>query len=149
MKYTCSIEVRGNIDQVAQLWANEDHFAVWQDGFQSIERIKGEPETRGCRSRILFMQGGKPMELIETVLESDLPRVKSALYEHSHMSNTQTTRFESLPNGNTRFTSEVEYLQFHNWIPKLMAWLMPGLFKKQSLKWMRQFKQFAEQNLAN
>lgn len=84
------------------------------------------------------------MELIETIIESDLPKVKTALYDHIHMSNTQTTRFESLPNGNTRYISEVEYLQFHSWIPKLMAWLIPGVFKKQSMKWMKQFKKFAE-----
>ncbi len=144
MKYTCSIEIKGNPEQIAQLWANEDHFASWQDGFQSIERIKGDGITKGSRSRIILNQGGRPMELIETIIESDLPKVKTALYDHIHMSNTQTTRFESLPNGNTRYISEVEYLQFHSWIPKLMAWLIPGVFKKQSMKWMKQFKKFAE-----
>lgn len=29
-------------------------------------------------------------------------------------------------------------------MPKLMAILFPGIFKKQGEKWMRQFKEFAE-----
>ena len=84
------------------------------------------------------------MELIETIITNNLPYEKKALYEHTNMTNTQTTKFESISEGRTLFISEVEYTKFNGFIPNLMAKFFPGVFKKQSQKWMNQFKVFAE-----
>lgn len=143
MKYTCSIEIDLPIDKVVALWENEKHFKEWQDGFQSIQHVSGTPNTEGAKSKIIF-DGDRRIELLETIIQSNLPQVKSALYEHKHMTNTQTTRFQRIKNDKTLFTSEVEYIKFNGLIIKLMAKLFPGKFKAQSQKWMNQFKAFAE-----
>jgi len=49
-----------------------------------------------------------------------------------------------LPNGYTRYEAEVEYTKISNFMVKIMSWLMPGMFKKQVMKWMVQFKNFVE-----
>ncbi len=144
MKYLCTIDIERPIEEVVNLWKDESHFGKWQDGFVKIEHLSGDPETPGAKSKILFEQGKNKMELIETIMISDLPREKKALYEHIHMINTQSTRFESISENKTRYISEVEYTQFNKFMIKLMAKLFPGMFKKQSLKWMQQFKNFAE-----
>lgn len=144
MKYTCTININSNINKVVELWQNEDHFAVWQDGFVKIDPVSGEPGTAGAKSKILFQQGKRKMELLETIITNDLPREKTALYEHIHMTNLQTTRFEALENNETCYISEVEYTKFVGLVPKLMARFFPGVFKKQSQKWMKQFKEFVE-----
>lgn len=144
MKYTCKIEIDQPIDKVVALWQDENNFKAWQDGFVSIEHLSGSPETVGAKSRILFKQGRRQLELLETVMLSNLPEEKTALYEHKHMTNTQTTRFEKRPDNKTAYISEVEYTQFNGFFPKIMAILFPSMFKKQSEKWMRQFKKFAE-----
>lgn len=144
MKYTCTIDLDLPLEKVIRLWENENHFDKWQDGFQSIELLEGEPGAIGAKSRIFFQHGKMTMELIETILSNNLPQEKKALYEHIHMTNTQTTSFESLSENQTLYISKVEYTKFNGFKPKLMAKLFPGMFKKQSQKWMKQFKAFAE-----
>lgn len=144
MKYTCSVEINSPIGTVVDLWADENKFKEWQDGFVKIDHVSGEPGSIGSKSTIYLEQGKRKMELLETIHVNNLPDEKTALYEHIHMTNTQTTRFRSIDDGKTQYISEVEYTQFNGFVPKLMAKFFPGMFKKQSQKWMDQFKNFAE-----
>lgn len=145
MNYTCSIEINLPITKVIELWNNEAFFNKWQDGFQSITILEGEKNAVGTKSKILLQQGKRKMELIETIITNNLPTEKKALYEHIHMSNTQSSRFEKIDKNKTLYISEVEYTKFNGFAPKVMAKLFPNMFKKQSLKWMEQFKTFAEE----
>jgi hypothetical protein len=144
MKYTCTIEINLPIDNVVKIWSDKTYFNQWQDGFQSIEVISGEAGTIGSKSKILLQHGKRKMELIETIISNNLPFNKKALYEHMHMTNTQLTIFEVVNKNKTRYISEVEYSKFNGIIPKLMSMVFSGMFKKQSQKWMNQFKAFAE-----
>ena len=143
MKYTCSVEINAPIEKVVALWENKEYFKKWQDGFESIQHLEGIPNTIGAKSRIV-LQDKMRIELIETIISINLPEEKTALYEHIHMTNTQISRFETTKNGKTLYKSEVEYIKFNGLMIKLMAKLFPGKFKKQSQKWMKQFKTFVE-----
>jgi len=144
MKYTCTVEVNLPINTVVELWENENYFKEWQDGFQRIDHLSGQKGRNGATSKIYIQEGKRKMELLETIISNNLPEEKSARYEHVHMTNTQTTRFRAMSDHQTRYISEVEYLQFNSFMPKLMAKFFPNTFKKQSQKWMDQFKKFAE-----
>jgi len=146
MKYKCETIIKAPINLVAELWNNSAFFQEWQDGFQSITLVEGKQNQIGSKSQIV-LEDKMRIELIETIITCDLPTEKKALYEHEHMTNTQLTRFEDLGNGQTRFISEVEYVQFNGLMIKLMAKLFPSKFKAQSQKWMDQFKVFAEKKL--
>ncbi len=144
LKYTCSILINLPINQVVDLWNNENHFKEWQYGFIAIEHLSGTPHTPGAKSRIRLKGPKGEMELIETIQSIDLPLKKTALYEHKHMTNTQVTKFKRLSANQTEYTTEVEYLQFNGVLIKIFARLFPNKFKAQSQKWMDQFKSFAE-----
>ena len=143
MKYTCTIKINLPIDKVVQLWEDENNFKAWQDGFKSIEHLSGTPHTKGAQSRII-LEDNQKIELLETIISNNLPEEKIALYEHIHMTNTQTTRFRKIDSNTTQYISEVEYTKFNGIMIKLMAKLFPSKFKAQSQKWMNQFKAFAE-----
>ena len=143
MKYTCTVVVDLPIDRVVALWEDESNFQEWQDGFVDIEHLSGTPNTKGAKSRIVF-QDKRRIELIETIISTDLPVEKIALYEHIHMTNTQTTRFEEVNPYKTIYISKVEYLKFNGIMINIMTKLFPHMFKAQSQKWMDQFKEFAE-----
>lgn len=143
MKYTCTIQINAPLQTVVSLWENPDHFDQWQDGFESITHLEGIPNTKDAKSKIVLNDKMK-IELIETILVNNLPDEKTARYEHIHMTNTQTSRFEALDEHRTLYISEVEYIQFNGIMIKLMAKLFPGKFKSQSEKWMTQFKAFVE-----
>jgi len=143
MKYTCKIIINQPIDKVVELWSNETHFKEWQDGFVKIEHLDSNKGEEGAKSKIYF-DGKHKFELLETILVNNLPTEKKGLYEHTHMTNTQSSRFKELSPTQTEYISEVEYTQFNGIMMKVMSKLFPGKFKAQSQKWMEQFKAFAE-----
>jgi uncharacterized membrane protein len=143
MKYTCVVDINLPIGKVVALWENEDNYAEWQDGFESMELLSGSLNSKGAKSRIVLHDKRK-IELLETIISTDLPNEKIALYEHRHMTNIQTTRFKEIGQNKTQYISEVEYTKFNGVMIKLMAKLFPSKFKEQSQKWMNQFKVFAE-----
>ncbi|MGB1240989.1 MAG: SRPBCC family protein [Chitinophagales bacterium] len=146
MKYTCTVTIDVPIEKVVALWEDEQNFKEWQDDFKSIEHLEGIPHIRGAKSKIVF-DGKNRIELIETILSIDLPKEKVALYEHIHMTNTQSSKFKTIEDNKTLYTSEVKYLKFNGFMVKLFAKFFPSKFKGQSQKWMNQFKAFAEQKM--
>lgn len=132
------------MNRVLELWLDESNNHKWQDGFKSKELIEGNKGEVGSKYRIILEQGRRKMELIETLLSNDLPKERKSLVEHVHMNNTQLVKFESVSNTKTRYISEIEYLEFKHFVPRIMAKLFPKMFKKQVQKWLDQFKAFAE-----
>ena len=140
MKFTCSVNINMPKVHVAEIFSNSNLLKHFQDGFKTKEHLSGVPSEKGAKSRMIY----EKMELIETILYNNLPDEFMALYEHKHMTNTMKVNFESLNKNETRYTSEIEYTKFNGFMIKLMAKLFPGLFKKQVLKWMNQFKTYVE-----
>jgi len=145
MKYTCSIIINLPLKQVVDLWSNEDKYKKWQDGFVRIEHISGKKGEQGSQSKIYLEQGKNKIELLETIFVDNLPDERTALYEHIHMTNTQTTQFNSISDDKTKMISKVEYTKFNGIIVNALVLLMPWMFKNQSLTWLKNFKKFAEQ----
>lgn len=143
MKYTCTVTINVPIADVVSLWENEANFKEWQDGFESIELLSGVSGEKDAKSKIII-DGDRRIELIETIINNNLPDEKTAVYEHIHMVNTQTSRFKKLGEQRTEYISIVTYTKFNGFMIKLMAKLFPSKFKAQSQKWMDQFKAFAE-----
>jgi len=125
MKYTCSIEINLPIDKVVELWKDKNNLKEWQDGFVSRKHISGDPDKPGAKSELIYQQGKRKIELVETIITNNLPHEKKALYEHIHMTNIHTTRFKSLENNKIQYISEVKYTKFNGIMPTLMAKLFP------------------------
>ena len=143
MKYSCTVEINQPIHKTVALWENENNFKEWQDGFESIEHLSGTRNEKGAKSKII-LNGKRKIELVETIILNDLPKEKTALYEHINMTNTQTTRFKEISFNKTQLISEVEYTKFNGFLIKMIAKVFPNKFKQQSQKWLIQFKTFAE-----
>ena len=144
MKFTCKVDIDAPIQKVVELFNNPDNLRKWQDGFISFEHISGNKGEAGSKSRLLYKAGKNGMELIETILVNNLPQEMKGLYEHKHMVNTMSNLFTELENNKTRYVAEIEYTKFIGFIPRMMSLLMPGLFKKQTQKFLNRFKRFVE-----
>ena len=147
MRFTCTIEVNAPISKVAQLFDNKNKLKEWQDGFVSYEPVSGKPGTKGAIARVNYKTGKNTFALTETILVKNMPNEITALYEHKHMTNTMSNIFTALNAGKTRLETEIHYTKFNGFVPRLMASLMPGMFKKQTQKWLDSFKVFAEKEL--
>ncbi len=140
MKFRCTIRIDKPINRVAQLFEDPECLKHTQDGFIRIEHISGNKGEAGAKSKMVY----KKFDLFETIIYNKLPQEFSAFYEHKHMTNNMTSKFESLSENQTRFTIDVEYTKFNGFMINLMVKLFPGLFKKQVDKWLVKFKTFVE-----
>ena len=144
MKYSCTVDISRPIDQVINLFDNPDNMKHWQPGLISFEHVSGDPGTPGAKSKLLYKMGKREIEMVETIISRNLPDDFSGMYEANGVKNIVKNRFVPIDDSSTRYTTEQEF-QFSGFM-KLLGWLMPGSFKKQSQKYMEQFKEFAEQS---
>lgn len=143
MKHTSEITIKQPIDKVIELFDNPDNLKHWQPGLLSFEPISGTPGQPGAKSRLKFDMNGRQIEMIETVTVRNLPSEFSGTYEAKGVYNVSKNYFSAIDAGTTKFVSENEF-QFSGFM-KIIGWLMPGSFKKQSYKYLENFKAFAEE----
>ncbi|MGB7786229.1 MAG: SRPBCC family protein [Salinimicrobium sp.] len=142
MKYTQEIEINRPIDEVVALFKNPENLYKWMDGLQSYQQLSGVPGQPGAKSKLEFKMGKREIEMVEIIKVNDLPEEFTATYEAKGVFNVISNKFIELPDGRTRYITENEF-RFKGFM-KLMGWLMPGAFKKQSWKYMLAFKEFVE-----
>ncbi len=144
MKFTCQVEINLPKEQTVKLWKDPENLRHWQDGFERYEHISGTMDTVGSKGMLHYKIKGKPMELEETILESNLPHVMEGEYVHKHMTNRMRNTFQELGPEKTVWTAEIDYVRFNGLMMKLFALVGKGMFRKQTQKWLDQFKTFAE-----
>jgi uncharacterized membrane protein len=143
MKYTVEIEINKPIDEVVKLFDNEDNLFKWMEGLQSIEHLTGNPGEKGSTAKMLFKQGKREIEMIETVISLNLPEEFIASYEAKGVYNLAKVSFLPIGDSKTKYVTEQEF-QFKGFM-KVFGWVMPGAFKKQTAKYLQKFKEFAEE----
>ncbi len=142
--YTVEIEIALPRARVIELFDKTENLFKWQTGLQSFEHLSGEPGQPGARSKLVFQNGKHRIELIETVTERNLPDVINGTYEWAGGKNALRNRFIELGPDRTRWESTCEY-RFTSFPLKVMGLLAPGLFRKQNLKFLKNFKAFCEE----
>ena len=88
--------------------------------------------------------GKRAFDMLETIIENNLPESISGTYDVPGGTNHSTVRFEEIDGGaGTRWIWEND-MTCDSLMMKIMSALMPGAFKKQTAKHMQAFKDFAE-----
>ena len=142
MKYTNEIIINADRAKVVELFDNPNNMDKWQPGFISMELVSGESGKPGAKSKLKYKMGKREIEMIETITERNLPETFSGTYEAKNVWNDVQNHFEELPDGKTKLWAESEFKL--SGFMKVMGWLMPGAFKKQSQKYLEYFKEFVE-----
>lgn len=143
MKYTDEIVIELPIDRVVELFDDPENLKHWQPGLISFEHMSGERGQVGAKSLLKYQMGSRKIEMVETITVRNLPDEFSGTYETKGVFSATKNTFKSLPDGNTLYTCENEF-RFSSFLLKVMAFLMPNAFRKQSRKYMEDFKRFAE-----
>lgn len=142
MKYTLEIEINMPLDMVIKLFDDPENLKCWMEGLISFEHLSGIPGESGARSRLIFKMGDRNIEMIETITARNLPHEFTGTYESNCVYNVVRNRFEPVSGDRTKYIAEY-FFEVRGFM-KLVALLIPGVFKKQSLKYMEDFKYFAE-----
>ena len=142
MKYSAEIVINLPRERVISLFDNPDNLKKWMAGLVSFEPLSGVPGEVGAKSKLRFRMGRREVEMVETITVRNLPAEFSGTYEAKGVFNFVRNEFTDLGNGTTKYLTEQEFRL--SGFMKIIGWLMPGSFKKQSVKYLEDFKRFAE-----
>lgn len=142
MKYTFDIIIDKPLDEVIEKFQDVDGLKHWMDGFQRVEHISGTPGKKDAESIFHFKHKNKDMQIREKILEEDLPQRIKFGYHSSMGYNEVETIFEKVGEDKVKLTSN-NFFDLKGAM-KIFGWIMPGVFKKQSLKYMTNFKSYCE-----
>ncbi|MDF0708860.1 SRPBCC family protein [Flagellimonas okinawensis] len=142
MKYTTEIVVDVPRHEFIQKMDDPENMKHWQKGLIGFEQLSKNPGQEGSRMSLSYEMGKRKMDMVETIIKRNLPEELHMTYDTKGVHNIQKNYFKE-EGDKTRWVSESEF-QFSGLGMKLMGLLMPGAFKKQSLKYMEDFKAFAE-----
>lgn len=143
MRYSTEIIIDLPRPQVIEKLNNPENMKHWQRGLIGYELLEGTPGTPNAKMKLDYAFGKRQMALIETITDNNFPKEFHATYDTKGVHNIQKNFFYDIEGGKTRWVSESEFI-FESFGMKLMGWLMPGAFKKQSMKYLIDFKNFAE-----
>ncbi len=143
MKYTTEITIDLPRDRMMEIFDNPDNMEKWMDGLQEWEVISGEPGTPGAQMRMKFLQGKREIDMVETIVERNMPEEFHVIYEAQGVKNWANNYFTEVSPDKTRWKAEHEF-KFGGFM-RIMSFFMPtSMFQKQTLKNMNDFKAFAE-----
>ena len=142
MKYTVEIDINLPREKVIELFDNQDNLSKWQCGLESFEHLSGTAGEVGAKSFIKYKMGKRDIEMTETIIKKNLPDEYSFTFEAKGMWNQVDNYFKAMDANTTKWKSDNIFKG--NFMMSVMMFLMPGAFKKQSLKFMNNFKAFAE-----
>ena len=142
MKYQQEITINRPRIEVIEKFSDPDNLEHWQRGFIFMKPINGELGAEGSQNLLKYRMGKREIEMTETILKNNLPMEYSATYEAKGVYNFQINRFNETPQNSTIWITDNEF-KFSGFM-KLFGWFMPGAFKKQSWKYMEDFKAFVE-----
>jgi hypothetical protein len=144
MKYTNEIEINLSREKVIALFDDPENLPKWMPNLVVFEHLSGEPGQVGAKSKFVVSHGKSECELIETITVRDLPDFFEGTYETNGMWNEVKNEFIEVGEDKTQWVAHSEF-KSDKLMMKLMMFLMPGAFKKESLKFMNSFKTFAEE----
>ena len=145
MKYSCEIIINAPRKEVIEKLDNAENMKHWQKGLIDYQFTSGTPGEPGATMSLEYQMGKRNLKMVETIVKNDFPNEFHANYDAKGVHNKQQNYFTELEDGSTKWRSDSEF-KFSGFGLKLLGWIMPGAFKKQSLVYLKDFKAFVEDN---
>ena len=142
IKYTEEIEINTNIDTVMALFDNPYNMQEYMSGIESYKVIDGNIREVGAKAEMTVLMGDKKIIMIEEIITNNLPEEKEVTYTADGVYNIVTNKFIKVSENKTKFINEQEF-EFKGFM-KIIGFFMPSAFKKQSRVYLKDFKEFAE-----
>lgn len=144
MRYTVEVTINKPIAEVIEKLDSPENMKHWQRELIKHELISGKGGEEGAKMKLNYDMGKRKIEMIETVIKNNFPYEFHATYDANGVHNIQKNYFSEIDDYSTKWISETEF-QFSSFFMKAMGFLMPGMFKKQSLIYLNDFKAFVEE----
>ncbi|MFP2994817.1 SRPBCC family protein [Spongiivirga sp. MCCC 1A20706] len=141
MKYTIETIIQKPLHEVTQLYNNINNNSKWMPGLITHETISSHNREPGSKSIYTFNMKGRDFTITETILQNNLTEIIAEFTSNGTV-NTQTTQFSKINDTSTSYKVH-ESFKLTGFM-KVIGFLMPGSFKKQTRQFVDAFKEFAE-----
>jgi hypothetical protein len=142
MEFTQEIEINLPRADVVRLFDDPDNLPKWQRGLQSFDALAGDPGQPGSTSRLVFVNGRRRIEMIETITLRDLPDAFHGTYDAKGVHNVVENYFTEVTPGRTRWVAH-NVFELRG-LMRVVGLLFGRSFARQSRTFMEDFKAFAE-----
>ena len=142
LKYSEEIVINQNVDTVIVLLDNPYNMTKYMEGIESYKMLSGNINEVGAKAEITASMGENKIVMTEEIITNNLPEEKKVTYKADGVYNIVTNRLTIISDTKTKLINEQEF-QFTGYM-KIMGYLMPGVFKKQSKMYLENFKNFVE-----
>jgi uncharacterized protein YndB with AHSA1/START domain len=134
--------INASPEKVWKVFMNPDNLKYWLTGFVSLQHLSGAAGETGSTSKLKFMERGKEMNFMETVLLSKPHQQFTSRMEHPGFTVESDIRLVS-------FGSRTELIQTTQYNPKgflmkLLLPLMKGAMKKRTMNELLKLKNLVE-----
>lgn len=143
MKYTTEVIINKPRKEVIEKLDSLENMKHWQRGLVNATPLQGNLGEEGATMKLEYKMGKREMAMVETIIKRNLPEEFHTTYDAKGVHNIQQNYFKEMDKDTTKWISESEF-QFQGFGMKLIGFLMPGAFKKQSQKYLNDFKNFVE-----
>lgn len=144
MKYKIEIDIELPKERIISLLEDRKNDSKWQEGLKSFHHIDGTAGEIGSKSKITYVFGKKEIDITETIIKKSSDETTFE-YESNMVYNIVKNKFVSIDESTTKWK---QYQDFRgkSILLRTMIFIMPNMFKKQSVQFLNNFKKFAESN---
>ena len=115
----------------------------WQEGLISTEHISGVPKDIGSTMQLNYQFGSQKMKLTESVTHRENNASIHFNFDTKVMHNIQRNSFETIDKTTTKWICKNEFFP-RSLSARIMLLLLPKTFKKQTQKYLTNFKNYVE-----
>ena len=149
LSYYEEIIINSDIQNVIDLHEDPNYLEHYMNGFISFKTVQGESRKTGSISEISIVFNSnesvtRKIVMKEKVLSNNLPNEKVIQLNTGSVNNLITYRFVKLGKDKTQFFRTHEY-EFNTYM-KVYSFFMSRKIKRESYKYLKNFKNFVENN---
>lgn len=144
MKYTTKVTIDLPLQLVIKKLTNHNNMKHWMRNLISYQVLNGTPYQKDCQTELVFKQGKGQLRMVETIISNNLPHALALRYKANGIYNEQTYTFTSIDDQSCIWQSDTLF-KFKSPMLKVLAFIFPSSFKKQSQQYANDFKRFAEE----
>lgn len=143
LRYTSEIIINKPITSCFSEFVNLHSMKHWQEGLISTEHISGVPKDIGSTMQLNYQFGSQKMKLTESVTHRENNASIHFNFDTKVMHNIQRNSFETIDKTTTKWICKNEFFP-RSLSARIMLLLLPKTFKKQTQKYLTNFKNYVE-----
>jgi hypothetical protein len=142
LEYTTEITIDAPLRWVSELYEDPKNAPHWHPNLAVHKLISGTSGQPGAKSALTYSHHKHSIEVTETILARNFPTEFTALYETRGIKNLVKNFFVEVDKDHTKWVS-VDNFEFSG-SQRLAAAFRPRIFRRESRKYLENFKVFAE-----